>query len=665
MDALGSEHDDPFGGARRLAALDSFGILDTPPEQDFDGIVTVAAHTCETPVALVSFVSFDRQWFKARVGFEACETPLSQSVCSHVVQERRLLVINDLTADPRTCDNTLVTGDPHIRFYAGAPIETESGDILGAVCVIDTVPRPQGLTPGQASVLSILARQVMAQLALRRLVAARTAERDRAWKLAQDLLVIARADGSVLAVNTAWSNLLGWSERDLIGQTIDKLAHPDDTVVPIVAMVDRRECRLRHRDGTYRWFAWTGAIEDEKIYANGRDTTDTHLQASMLAQAEDQLRQSQKMEAVGQLTGGLAHDFNNLLTSIGGSLEMLETRIAQGRTLGIDRYVTAAQGAARRAAALTQRLLAFSRQQTLDPKPTDVNRLIAGMEDLVRRTVGPGVEVGFTGASGIWPTLIDQNQLENALLNLCINARDAMAGNGRIEIATDNATFDATEAAERDLLPGKYIDVRVSDTGTGMEPALIARIFDPFFTTKPIGVGTGLGLSMVYGFVRQSGGQVRVHSEPGRGTTMCLNLPAHEGAIEAETLRAPPPATASGAGKRVLVVDDEPIVRMLIVESLEDAGYAVIEASDGRAGLAILESAQPVDMLLTDVGLPGGMNGRQLADLGRSLRPSMKILFITGYAEKTALGDGPLPAGTEVLHKPFDINSLIRKLSSL
>ena len=665
MNQLGSEADHRAGRDPRLAALESFGILDTPPEQDFDGIVTIAAQTCNTPVALVSFVSFDRQWFKARVGFGACETPLSQSVCAHVVQERRLLVINDLTADPRTRDNTLVTGDPHIRFYAGAPIETETGEILGALCVIDTAPRPHGLTPDQATTLSILARQVMAQLTLRRLVAARTAERDRAWKLAQDLLVIAEADGSVLAVNAAWSALLGWAETDLIGRPLDHLAHPDDASVPIVAMAARRECRLRHRDGTYRWFAWTAALEGGKIYANGRDTTESHLQAAMLAQTEDKLRQSQKMEAVGQLTGGLAHDFNNLLTSIGGSLEMLETRIAQGRTAGIDRYVTSAQGAARRAAALTQRLLAFSRQQTLDPKPTDVNRLIADMEDLVRRTVGPGVEVGFTGAAGIWPTLIDQNQLENALLNLCINARDAMAGHGRIAIESENVTLDAATAAERDLPPGKYIDIRVADTGIGMAPELIAKIFDPFFTTKPMGVGTGLGLSMVYGFVRQSGGQVRVQSEPGSGTTMCLNLPAHEGAMEVDALYKHPPASASGAGKRVLVVDDEPIVRMLIVEALEDAGYIVVEASDGRAGLAMLESDQSIDLLLTDVGLPGGMNGRQLADSGRSLRPAMKILFITGYAEKTALGDGPLPAGTEVLHKPFDIDSLIRKLSSM
>jgi PAS domain S-box-containing protein len=276
--------------------------------------------------------------------------------------------------------------------------------------------------------------------------------------------------------------------------------------------------------------------------------------------AHEALRQSQKMEAVGQLTGGIAHDFNNLLMGISGSLELLETRIKQGRMNEIDRYISAAQGAARRAAALTHRLLAFSRRQTLDPRSTDLNRLVFDMEDLVRRTMGPQIHVEVVGAGGLWPTLIDHNQLENALLNLCINARDAMPNGGRMTIETANRWLDQRAAADRDLPAGQYVSLCVTDTGSGMTPEVVTRAFDPFFTTKPLGQGTGLGLSMIYGFVRQSGGQVRIYSELGHGTTVCLYLPRDHGATGG--CKHPYEAAQTdlaGAGETVLVVDDEPM----------------------------------------------------------------------------------------------------------
>jgi PAS domain S-box-containing protein len=385
-----------------------------------------------------------------------------------------------------------------------------------------------------------------------------------------------------------------------------------------------------------------------------------------LLKAEEALRQAQKMEAVGQLTGGLAHDFNNLLTGITGSLELLQARLAQGRVDAVDRYVAAAQGAARRAASLTQRLLAFSRRQTLEPKPTNVNGLVTGMEELIRRSVGPSIEIEVVGAGGLWTTLIDPGQLENALLNLCLNARDAMPQGGRLTIETANKWLDERGAAERDLEPGQFVSLCVSDTGTGMTPDVIARAFDPFFTTKPIGQGTGLGLSMIYGFVRQSGGQVRIYSEVGHGTTMCLYLPRHHGDAaeteEAVTYTAP---GAPRSGETVLVVDDEPTVRMLVMEVLQDAGYVAIEASDGAKGLKILESKRPIHLLITDVGLPGGMNGRQLADAARVRRPDLKVLFITGYAENAAIGNGHLEQGMSILTKPFTIDSLTRRFQEL
>ena len=393
------------------------------------------------------------------------------------------------------------------------------------------------------------------------------------------------------------------------------------------------------------------------------------LEAEMAerAKAEEVMRQAQKMEAVGQLTGGLAHDFNNLLAGISGSLELMALRIAQGRIAELDRYMVAAQGAARRAAALTHRLLAFSRRQTLDPRATDVNTLVSGMEDLIRRTVGPSVAIEVVGATGLWAALVDPPQLENALLNLCINARDAMPDGGRITIETHNKLLDAHAAASHDMPPGQYLSLCVTDTGTGMSADLVTKVFEPFFTTKPIGEGTGLGLSMIYGFARQSGGQVRIYSEVGQGTTVCIYLPRHYGEIDsADPAMLEPEKTARAQqGETVLVVDDEPSVRMLIVDILGDLGYAAIEAPDSAAGLKILQSNARIDLLVTDVGLPGGMNGRQMADAGRVKRPDLKVLFITGYAENAVLGHGHLAPGTQVLTKPFVLDILVAKIREL
>jgi signal transduction histidine kinase len=384
-----------------------------------------------------------------------------------------------------------------------------------------------------------------------------------------------------------------------------------------------------------------------------------------LMQMEATLRQSQKMEAVGQLTGGIAHDFNNLLAAITGSLELIERRLAQGRSTGLERYLGAAQDAARRAAALTQRLLAFSRRQTLDPHVIDANKLIAGMEDLIRRSVGPDVSVEVVGAGGLWNTRVDVSQLENSLLNLCINARDAMLPDGgRLTIETANKWLDERAARERELSPGQYISLCVTDTGSGMSSEVIERAFDPFFTTKPLGVGTGLGLSMVYGFVRQSGGQVRIYSEAGKGTTVCLYLPRFFG-TEDNLYAAGTQPLDQGAGETVLVVDDEPAIRMIIAEILQDNGYTALEAADGAGALRILESEIRIDLLITDVGLPGGINGRQVADAARVTRPQLKVLFITGFAENAAFRSGHLAPGMEVVTKPFEMAALATKIHDL
>ena len=382
-------------------------------------------------------------------------------------------------------------------------------------------------------------------------------------------------------------------------------------------------------------------------------------------QSEELLRQAQKMEAIGQLTGGIAHDFNNLLAGITGSLELLGRRIEQGRLDSLPRYVTAAQGATKRAAALTHRLLAFSRRQELAPVATDVNRIVSDVEDLIRRSVGAHVTLNIIGAGGLWTTMVDRNQLENAILNLCINARDAMPGGGQITVETSNKWLDQQIAESRDMAPGQYVAVCVTDTGSGMTPEVLARAFDPFFTTKPEGSGTGLGLAMVHAFARQAGGEVRIYTELDHGTTICIYLPRHRGAPELETVETRTGTWKALHEETILVVDDEPTVRMWVSEALSEAGYHVVEAADGPTALSLLKTSARFDLLITDFFLPGGFTGRHLADSARSVRDELQVLFITGYAENAVIEGGHLPVGSQVLAKPFSLDALTRAVTSL
>jgi PAS domain S-box-containing protein len=495
------------------------------------------------------------------------------------------------------------------------------------------------------------------------------AEREGLFRLSHDLFAVATLDGRLRTVNPAWSRVLGRSDEELLARPFADLVHPDDlaATAEVVATLSRGEpvhqfhLRLLKADASAVTFAWS-AVPDARFngtfYTVGRDISEE-------LRREEMLRQSQKMEAVGQLTGGLAHDFNNLLAGISGSLELISMRLAQGRVADIEKYATAAKGAANRAAALTHRLLAFSRRQTLAPKPTDVKALVSGMADLIGRTIGPAIELETVNAVGLWPSLIDPSQLENAILNLCINARDAMPDGGRITIETGNRWLDDRSAKERGLEPGQYISLCVSDTGSGMTPEVIAKAFDPFFTTKPIGVGTGLGLSMIYGFAHQSGGAVRIYSEPEQGTTVCIYLPRHWGEAEQEDRPAQAVAVPRGQGETVLIVDDEPTVRMLVAEVLCDLGYNALEAEDGASGLKVLGSDVRIDLLISDVGLPGGLNGRQVADAARAMRPGLKVLFITGYAENAVLGHGHLDPGMHVMTKPFAMDALATRIKEL
>lgn len=550
-------------------------------------------------------------------------------------------------------------GAPVWLSVSAVPLTDSAGEQAGIILVLDDIDERKRM-----------------MIDLERQIAERSRDRNALWTLSSDIMLRCTFDGVITATNPAWTSVLGWREHELLGANLFDFIHPDDvahTIAGAGELADgishqRFDNRYRHRDGSYRWISWSTRPHDELINAVGRDITRDKEQMAELEAVQNTLRQSQKMEAVGQLTSGLAHDFNNLLAGISGALQLMQMRMQQGRTGDFERYIATALGASRRAAALTHRLLAFSRQQTLTPKATDVNRLVTGMQELIQRTVGPAIPIEVVCVSQAWTALVDASQLENALLNLCINARDAMPAGGRITIETANKWIDERTARQLNMAQGQYLSLCVSDTGTGMSREVIARAFEPFYTTKPIGQGTGLGLSMIYGFAQQSGGQVRIYSEVGQGTTVCIYLPRHYGdSVDEREASTAGLAAMEGAGKvaSVLVVDDEPTVRMLIIDILQDLGFAWIEAADSATGLKILQSDARVDLLISDVGLPGGMNGRQMADAGRVTRPGLQVLFITGYAENAVLNNGYLEPGMAVLTKPFSMEAMAERIRSM
>jgi PAS domain S-box-containing protein len=950
----------------RLAALESYGILDTEPEPEFNDIVRIAAEICGVPMALISLLDDKRQWFKAALGISSTETPREVAFCDHAIRQDDVMIVEDATRDVRFSENPLVTGEPKLRFYAGAQLITPDGLALGTLCVLDDKAR--SLSQTQILALRALARQVITQLELRkalalqrtqeahnrlildsavdyaiitidlhgrvtswnegarrilgwtaaemygrrcddfftaedraagvperemgsaltqgrgsderwhlrkdgsrffasgemmplkdahqkpvgflkilrdqtkrhlaartqpallelgdrlgrlqiaddmssvaaeilgrtlhataagygtidadaalvtvergwsasgtpgnggrlsvslqggayadaltggqpvviedvrtdprgdipslrdqglramictpliehdRLVAlffvvdaaprgwdpaelaflrevadrtrlaiercraeshyrdlaaslesqveARLLERNRLWSSTSDLMGTAGFDGYLKEINPAWTRLLGWDEATLLSRPyIDVIETADhDGARRVIKSLAAGEPlqdyvnSLHAQDGSTRTVTWSAVPDGDVFYMVGRDIT---AQRDM----EERLRQSQKMEAIGQLTGGIAHDFNNLLAGILGAVALIRVRFKSGRHDSIEQFIDAAERSAKSAASLTERLLAFSRRQSLDAKPCDVNRLIEGMQDLLRPTLGEAVNLHAVLQPGLWPAISDANQLENAILNLCINARDAMAGGGRLSIETANAHLDESYARRAEVAGGDYVAVSVADTGCGMPPEVVARAFDPFFTTKPIGQGTGLGLSMIYGFAKQSGGHVRIHSEVGRGTTITLYLPRATQDDPAER-PAEDAAVPRGDGETVLIVEDDATVRMLIVEVLKELGYSYLEAPDPQTALKILDADFEIDLLLTDVGLPH-MNGRQLAEIARQKRRGLKVLFLTGYAETAAARGGFLGPDMEMIGKPFALDALAAKVREM
>jgi PAS domain S-box-containing protein len=528
----------------------------------------------------------------------------------------------------------------------------------------------------------------------------RTEERLRIAQSAGGVGTFEYVDGFATAtVSTEFCKLLGLHPaRALPVRTINAVVCPGEP--PIIPDADAHgvsgieplhgEFRIRRNDdGAERWIARRGEIQRDGETSGYRFTgvlydvtaakaAEARLQelndtlearvGEVIAerqQAEDALRQAQKMEAVGQLTGGIAHDFNNLLTIIIGNIDTVTRRLGADGDPRIRRSLDNAQKGAERAAALTQRLLAFSRRQPLDPKPTDVARLLGGMADLLTRSITEAIAIQVRTGPGLWSIEVDPHQLENAILNLAVNARDAMPRGGQLTIDASNVRIDPAASLPSYVVPGAYVAITVVDTGIGMSPDTAAKVFDPFFTTKEVGKGTGLGLSMVYGFVKQSGGHVEIETGLGAGTTITLYLPRSLAAADAVTVEPDETIEQGSRSEAILVVEDDEDVRTYTVEILRELGYRVVEAANGRAALGTLEAGEPaIDLLLTDVVMPE-MSGSELADHARRIRPTLKILYTSGYTRDAIVRDGRLEPGLDLLPKPFTYVSLAAKVRSL
>ena len=656
-----------------------------------------------------------------REAFERFPMPRNTAVFEPTFRGRGPVRSPDILADPRYGHNAphngMPTGHLPVRSYLAVPVMSRAGEVLGGLFFGH--PQPGMFSERAERIMMALAAQAavaidnarLHQTSVNEIAARRKAEQalqelnatleqriaERVRELAAStsrledserrfrLLVESVTDyaifmldpvGTIINWNAGAERIKGYSREEILGQHFSRFYTEEDRqngvpqrAIDTAARAGKFETegwRVR-KDGTTFWAGIViNAIRDSGGAMLGfakitRDLTERRA-------AEERLRQSQKMEGIGQLTGGVAHDFNNLLTIIIGNLEALQRHAREDGpdAARLARSADNAMRGARRAESLTQRLLAFSRQQPLEPKSVDVGRLVSGMSDLLRRTIGEQIAVETVLAGGLWRAHADPNQLEIAIVNLAVNARDAMPNGGKLTIETSNVHLDERYAAAQvEVLPGQYVMLAVTDNGMGMPTDVKAKAFDPFFTTKDVGHGTGLGLSQVYGFVKQSRGHIKLYSEVGEGTTVKLYLPRHHAEAESEDHQAIPPVAKGRLTETVLVVEDDEDVRAYSTESLRELGYSVLEAANARAALQVLDNHSEVDVLFTDIGLPGGINGRQLSEEARRRRPSLKVLFTTGYARNAIVHDGRLDPGVELLTKPFTQAALAEKLRDI
>ncbi len=807
----------------RPKAPQAHGVVDTLSEPAFDDLARLAAYVCATPIAVITLSDATHQWYKSVIGMPYRASEHASAFCASTIASAAPTIITDARDDPRFAHDPLVITPPGMRFYGGVPIRAPSGSCIGALAVLDRVPRE--LSASQIEHLHMLAAQVTAQLELQRERQERrlaeeqqhpTQQRAAEQRLHQalDLLRIGGKLGQIggwatdLAKNEVywsdeifailewetanppslehaldlyppewrgkiraaiqacardgtpfdlelelltakqrrlWVRALGEAERAADGtitrvvgalQDISEQKHTEAELQRIAAQLSASAERFRlvaqaTADAIWDWNlltdgvwwnsgmqtlfgyppeeleqglqAWVSHIHPEdapRVLQQIQECIDgaanewesryrfqrkdgTYAQVidrafvlrNPAGQAlrmmggmsditeqvalEEQLRQAQRLEAVGQLTSGMAHDFNNLLTVILGNAELIQEELVDVPRLRLLAKMIAS--AAQRGADLTQRLLAFARRQTLDPRPVDVNSLISGMDVLLRRTLGEHIEIEMVLAADLWPALVDPVQLESALLNLCINSRDAMANGGRLTIETANTHLDEDYASQHaEVQAGQYALLAVSDNGIGIEPKNIAHVFEPFFTTKEQDKGSGLGLSMVYGFMQQSLGHIKLYSEPGHGTTLKLYLP-HAGSAHPHILERLPGDHAGGI-ETILLVEDDALVRKYAQRQLESLGYTVVAAANGPEALILINERTDIGLLFTDIVMPGGMSGRELADQARALKPHLKILYTSGYTDHSIVHHGRLDPGIQLLSKPYRRAELARKV---
>jgi signal transduction histidine kinase/DNA-binding response OmpR family regulator len=757
-------------GLERQTVLDSYGVIDTPSEAVFDDLTRLAAQICEVSGAMISLLGKERLWLKSRLGISVREERLEHSLGIYALEEQNILVVPDTHKDPRFVNHPKVRNTPYVRFFAGAVLRSAEGVAFGTLSIFG--PEPRDLSNEQKDALLILARQVVAQLELRKVLhqvsategtgaaveqtlqedatvletlarvgAELTAELDLD-RLLQKITDAAtkltgaqfgalfhthvNEDGETYQLYTlsgapmeAFSRFPEPRKTDVFGPTFrgEGIVRSSDITqdprygrnnphaglptghlpvrsylaVPVVSrseeviggllfghpepgvFTDRSE---RLATGIAAQAAI--ALDNARLYKLTTDhqarlqhqveertreleEANQRLQREIeeRKQAEEALRQAQKMEAIGQLTGGVAHDFNNLLQVIGANLQLLEEGVKEDEVLA--RRLCAATSAVDRGAKLSSQLLAFARRQPLEPKSINLGRRLRNMEELLQRTLGVEISLKLFIDEALWPTYVDPAQVENAVLNLALNARDAMSHGGSLTIGARNAVLDAEYAAKhKDVAPGDYVALDISDTGCGMPPELTVRVFEPFFTTKEEGRGTGLGLSQVYGFVKQSNGHISIYSELEHGTTVKLYLPraSKEDETSAEIVSGP----VERGSETILVAEDDPEVRATTVDMLSELGYQVLKAVDGQSALSIIESGIPIDLLFSDVVMPGPVKALDLARSAQEIQPDMAVLVTSGYTQIAIVHDGRLDPGVDLLGKPYRRDQLAHKI---
>jgi PAS domain S-box-containing protein len=665
----------PANEQDRLEALRRYAVLDTAPEEPFDRLTRLASSIFGTPIALISLIDETRQWFKSAVGFDVPSTPRDLAFCAHTILGEDVFVVADARTDERFADNPLVTGAPGIRFYAGAPLTAPDGHRLGALCIIDQSEHDGGLTPFQQQQLRDLAALVVDQLELRRITAERTRqledlrESEQRYRLLfrnnpQPMWVYDSETYAFLDVNAAGESMYGYTRDEFLSSTIFDIrpAEDHDHV---------REMALRAPEGMARTGPWRHLRKDGTLLfvrVSSHPTSFEGRRARLVLvhdisaekQLEEQLVQAQKMEAIGQLAGGVAHDFNNLLTVINGYTQLLISRLHEADPLRIDAGHILHAG--ERAASLTQQLLAFSRRQVLQPRPLDVGRVIENLKPMLGRLLRDDIEVRTLLRPTVPSVMVDPVQLEQVLLNLAINGSDAMPAGGTLWVEAGEAFAD-DEAAERLGVPaGSYVTVSVRDSGVGMDEETRGRIFEPFFTTKAKGRGSGLGLPVAYGIIKQSGGNIVVQTTPGEGSTFTVYLPLADEPANEPAMAPVPDVSRLGGHETVLVVEDHEAVRRLAADVLRAHGYRVLVAAHGVDAIALVESrGGGIDLLVTDVIMPR-MSGREVATALQQRVPDLGVLFMSGYTQTAIVQNGALESGLHFLPKPFTPAELLARV---